>query len=158
MTELATMLPTGFATEIDGTAVLVVGHVHSFPSHPARGADVQPFDGGDDVVTATGVVGAPLYALVSVTWATQVTTVDVAAGTSVAEYVPGFLGTPRGTTWYLHPAVHDAETGSYQLDSNGYAASGYGAAVPAHVRAAVVAPSADGQVPGNVKVHDFPLH
>src|SRR5690606_4399647 len=38
MTAPATALPTGFATEVDGAAALIVGGVHSFPRHPQRGA------------------------------------------------------------------------------------------------------------------------
>ncbi|MDH6284496.1 hypothetical protein [Prescottella agglutinans] len=159
MTDTATVLPTGFVTEIDGAAALVVGYVHGFPRHPARGALVQPFTGAHCLASATGVIGAPLYALVSVEWATPVTTVEC-DGTSRTQYVKGWLGTPQGTSWYLHPAVYDYEMGLYALAAEDrYAASGREAAVPADARAAVQAWGFGGPdgVPASVRVHNFPV-
>lgn len=159
MTAPATALPTGFATEIDGAAALVVGYVHGFPRHPQRGALVQPFGGAETSVSATGVIGAALYALVSVEWATEVTTIGVGGRTRTV-FAKGWLGTPQGTTWYLHPVAHHADLGVYALDTDArYAASGRVAQVPAQVREAVEAWGFGGAegVPARAAVHNFAL-
>ncbi|MET4614088.1 hypothetical protein ABIC28_005101 [Rhodococcus sp. PvR044] len=157
MTATATVLPTGFATEVDGAAALVVGYVHAFPHHPASGSWVRPFAQGDSVAAATGVIGAPLYALVRVDWATEVITVDPISRSTRSNFVAGVLGMPRGTTWYLHPAVYDAENGAYALDSHGYGASAANALVPGQARAEVQSWGHDGGgVPAEVRVHNFP--
>ena len=157
MTDTATALPTGFATEIDGATALVVGYVHGFPRHPERGALVQPFTGAHSAAAATGVIGAPLYALVSVEWATPVTVVE-RDGTSRTRHVKGWLGTPQGISWYLHPVAYDYEMGLYALDTeHRYAASGHEAAVPAEARTAVQAWGFGGPdgAPERVRVHNF---
>ncbi|MFD6677262.1 hypothetical protein ACFWDA_23235 [Rhodococcus zopfii] len=159
MTAPATALPAGFATEIDGAAALVVGYVHSFPRHPQRGALVQPFGGAQTSVSATGVIGVPLYALVSVEWATEVTAVELGGRTRTV-FAKGWLGTPQGTTWYLHPVAHHTDLGAYALDTDArYAASGRDAQVPAQVREVVRSwgfGGADG-VPARAAVHNFAL-
>ncbi|WP_194150322.1 hypothetical protein [Prescottella subtropica] len=152
-----TALPTGYATEIDGAAALVVGYLDAFPRHPHPGTIVRTFDGAHTVAEATGVIGTPLYALVSVTWATEVTTVE-RDGTTRTGYATGWLGTPQGTTWYLHPATYDAELGFYALDGDRrYAANGHEAAVPAEIRDAVRALGCGSDVPAAARVHNFPL-
>lgn len=159
MTAPATALPTGFATEIDGAAALVVGYVHGFPRHPQRGALVQPFAGAQTSVSEAGVIGVPLYALVSVDWATEVTTIEPGGRTRTV-FAKGWLGTPQGTTWYLHPAEHHADLGVYVLDTEArYAASGRDAEVPARVRAAIRSWGFGGTegVPARVAVHNFAL-
>ncbi|MBF4476788.1 hypothetical protein SAMN02745947_05504 [Rhodococcus rhodochrous J3] len=157
MTAPVTALPTGFATEVDGAAALIVGGVHSFPRHPQRGALAQPFAGAQSSASEVGVIGVPLYALVAVDWATEVTTTIERDGRTRTVFTTGWLGTPRGVTWYLHPAVHDAERGLYLLDaSERFAASASTAEVPAAVARA--ARSWDlGVVPERVRVHNFPL-
>ena len=62
----AAVLHTGYATDIDGSAALVVGYAHGFPRHPRPGSLVQSFGCADTTALATGVIGVPLYALVSV--------------------------------------------------------------------------------------------
>ncbi|WP_072814920.1 hypothetical protein [Rhodococcus zopfii] len=159
MTAPATALPTGFATEIDGVAALVVGFVHGFPRHPQRGALVQPFGGAQTSVTAIGVLGAALYALVSVEWATEVTTVE-RGGRARTVFAKGWLGTPQGTTWYLHPVAHHADLGVYALDTDArYATSGRDAQVPARVRETVRSWGFGGAggVPARAAVHNFAL-
>lgn len=137
MTASITALPTGFATEIDGAAALVVGYLHAFPRHPQRGALVQPLRGAQTSAVETGVIGVPLYALVSVDWATEVTTIEP-GGRARTVFATGWLGTPQGTTWYLHPVTRRADLGLYVLDTEvRYAASGRDAEMPARVRAAV---------------------
>lgn len=37
-------LPAGFRTDVAGVPALVVGHVHAFPRHPERGAQVAAFE------------------------------------------------------------------------------------------------------------------
>ncbi|NMM90358.1 hypothetical protein B2J88_39530 [Rhodococcus sp. SRB_17] len=53
--------------------------------------------------------------MISVTWATEVMTIDARTQTSTSEYVAGMLGCPGGVTWYLTPAEYDADTGIYSL-------------------------------------------
>jgi hypothetical protein len=156
MTAPATALPAGFVTEVDGAAALIVGGSTSFPRHPQRGALAQPFAGAQGSASEVGVIGVPLYALVAVDWATEVTTIE-RGGRTRTVFATGWLGTPRGVTWYLHPAVHDAARGLYLLDdSERFAASASTAEIPAVV--ARVARSWDlGAVPGRVRVHNFPL-
>ncbi|MGW0022279.1 hypothetical protein ACWDUD_28530 [Rhodococcus sp. NPDC003382] len=159
MTVPATALPAGFATEIDGAAALVVGYVHSFPRHPQRGALVQPFGGAQTSVSATGVIGVPLYALVSVEWAIEVTTVELGGRTRTV-FAKGWLGTPQAATWYLHPVAHRADLGVYALDTDArYAASGRDAQVPAQVREVVRSWGFGGAggVPARAAVHNFAL-
>jgi hypothetical protein len=159
MTASLTALPTGVAAEVDGAAALVVGYLHAFPRHPQRGALVQPLRGAQTSVSETGVIGVPLYALVSVDWATEVTTIEPGGRTRTV-FATGRLGTPQGTTWYLHPVAHRADLGLYVLDPDSrYAASGRDAEVPARVRAAVRSWGFGGaeEVPARVAVHNFVL-
>ena len=60
---------------IDGREVQVVGHLHTSPSHPDRGAAITPFED-----LAEPGTGAHLFALVSVRGATDDTTVDLDTG------------------------------------------------------------------------------
>lgn len=159
MTASITALPTGFAAEIDGATALIVGYVHGFPHHPQRGALVQPFGGAQTSASETGVIGEPLYALVSVDWAAEVTTIEPGGRTQTV-FATGWLGTPQGTTWYLHPVAHRADLGLYVLDTEvRYAASGRDAEVPARVRAAIRSWGFGGAegVPARVAVHNFAL-
>jgi len=150
------VLPTGFATEIDGVTALVVGVVHSFPSHPRPGALVQPFGGAPTAVEEAGVLGVTLYALVAVEWATEVRTIE-RDGTECTVFAKGWLGTPQGIGWYLHPAVHDAERRLYLLDdSERFAASASMVDLPAAVVRATWSWGL-GAVPQQVKVHNSPL-
>lgn len=156
MTAPATALPTGFATEVDGAAALIVGGVHSFPRHPQRGALAQPFAGAQSSASEVGVIGVPLYALVAVDWAIEVATIE-RDGRTRTVFTTGWLGAPRGVTWYLHPAVHDAERGLYLLDaSERFAASASAVEIPAAVARAARSWGL-GAVPERVRVHNFPL-
>ncbi|WP_420753502.1 hypothetical protein [Rhodococcus sp. O3] len=94
MTTPTTALPTGYTAEIDGATALVIGHAHSFPRHPQRGAPVQPFGGTQTSISATRAIDAPLYALVSVEWATEVTTIEP-GGSTRTMFAKGWLGTRR---------------------------------------------------------------
>lgn len=115
---------------------------------------MQPFTGAHSAAAETGVIGAPLYALVAVEWATPVTTVE-RDGTARTQYVKGWLGTPQGTSWYLHRVAYDYEMGLYALDAeHRYAASGREAVVPAEARTAVRA-WGFGDAPASVRVHNF---
>ncbi|TCN53504.1 hypothetical protein EV641_106149 [Rhodococcus sp. SMB37] len=159
MTASITALPAGVAAEVDGAAALVVGYLHAFPRHPQRGALVQPFGGAQTSVSETGVIGVPLYALVSVDWATEVTTIEPGGRTRTV-FATGWPGTPQGTTWYLYPAEHHADLGIYVLDTEArYAASGRAAEVPARVRESVRSWGFGGDegVPARVAVHNFAL-
>ena len=160
MTVPAPVLPTGYATEINGAAALVVGFAHGFPRTPAPGSLVQPFVGADTSVMATGVIGAPLYALVSVEWATEVKTVDPETGAPTTRYAYGMLGVPTGTTWHLHPAVESAVLGGYVLaPDRRYGASVCGAEVPPRARGGVQAWGFSGPdgVPDRARVLDVAL-
>ncbi|MEE2062203.1 hypothetical protein [Rhodococcus artemisiae] len=159
MTASITALPTGFAAEVDGAAALVVGYLHAFPRHPQRGALVQPFGGAQTSVSEAGVIGVPLYALVSVDWATEVTTIE-SGGCTRTVFATGRLGTPQGTTSYLHPVTRRADLGLYVLDTEArYAASGRDAEVSTRVRAAVRSWGFGGAegVPSRVPVHNAAL-
>lgn len=158
MTGTALVLPAGFATTVDDVDALVVGYVYGSPGHPRPGSLVQPFGGADTSAAATGVVGAPLYALVSVTWATPVTTIE-SDGTATTRHVRGWLGAPQGTTWYLYPAIHDAELGLYTLECDrSYSAGAAEADLPQAVQTAVKAWGFGGTdgVPARVRVYNFP--
>ena len=88
----------------------------------------------------------PLFALVSVTWATEVTTVNAHTGASHTKYVPGLLGSPMGTSWYLAMVT----PGEHGFTLTGRHAAGH--------RTATL-PDLDGiNAPRQVKVHDFALH
>lgn len=102
------------------------------------------------------MIGVPLYALVAVDWATEVIVIE-RDGRARTVFATGWLGTPGGVSWYLHPAVHDAERGLYLLDaSERFAASASTAEVPAAVARAARSWGL-GAVPERVRVHDFPL-
>lgn len=124
----------------NGTTAHIVGRIDAFPGHPTAGTPVEPLT--DDPNTHHD---GPAFALVSVTWATQLTTVDLRTGTSRVQYVPGLLGSPTGTSWYLAP-VTPTEHG-YAL--TGRTAAGY------HTATLPQLPNID--APHQVKVHDFPI-
>ncbi|OYD61354.1 hypothetical protein [Rhodococcus sp. OK302] len=69
---------TGHVATIDGEPVLVAGYVDAFPHHPARGVQIAAFG------SAAPESDLPLFALVSVTWATEVMTIDARAQTSTS--------------------------------------------------------------------------
>ncbi|MEB3023063.1 MULTISPECIES: hypothetical protein [Mycolicibacter] len=101
------MAYTAIPTSGHQDSIIVVGHINSFPRHPEPGAQVEPFP---NEVPPTGPSDR-LYALVSVQWAQQWTSVDIDTGESSTEYrAGGTLGTPTGTTWYLAPVVIDGNT------------------------------------------------
>lgn len=125
----------------DGRTAHIVGYVDAFPHHPQAGTIAAPIPGHDEPVTAT----TDVYALVSVRWATEVTTLDTATGRSTVAYMPGLLGSPRGTHWYLAPV--DATPRGYAI-VGGRANSGHTAQVP----------DIDGITTARtVNVHDFTL-
>ncbi|RAV04460.1 hypothetical protein DQP56_01145 [Mycolicibacter senuensis] len=131
-----------FPTSGSQESIFIVGHVESFPRHPEPGTRVAPFP---------GEVAPPdhpelLYALVSVRWAQQWTSVDIDTGESSTEYRRGgTLGTPAGTTWYLAPVAFDGS--AYQLA--GRTARGF---------RDVQLPAIPGlDPPAVVPIHDHPL-
>ncbi len=125
----------------DGRTAHLVGYVDAFPRHPQAGTIAAPIPGDDEPVTGS----ADVYALVSVRWATEVTTIDAATGASSVEYVPGLLGTPSGTHWYLAPV---------EATPHGYAIVG-GRANRGHT---AHVPDLDGITAARtVNVHDFAL-
>lgn len=125
----------------DGTTGHIVGYIDAFPSHPARGTIAAPIPGPDEPLITTSDA---VFALVSVRWATEITTVDVSTGTSTVDYVTGLLG-PNGTSWYL-ALVEPTEHGFATI--GGHAAGEHTAPVPA----------IDGITEARVvKVHDFAL-
>ncbi|KAF0964928.1 MULTISPECIES: hypothetical protein [Rhodococcus] len=85
---------------INGREVQVIGHLHATPHHPDSEVTITPFDD-----LAEPGSGAHLFALVSVRWATDVSTVDLDTGVSHRKYFDGLFGMPNGTSWYLTPAV-----------------------------------------------------
>ncbi|WP_197494649.1 MULTISPECIES: hypothetical protein [unclassified Gordonia (in: high G+C Gram-positive bacteria)] len=93
---------------------------------------------------ASSKPGAIHFALVSVTWATEVTTHSLTTGDTVTEYVPGFLG-PSGTSWYLAP-VSATEHGFRLV---GRCAAGF--------HTARLPELAGIDAPRQVNVHDFPI-
>lgn len=126
----------------DGRTGHIVGYVAAFPHHPAPGTITTPIPGHNEPVAGN----TDVYALVSVRWATEVTTIDVSTGHSVVDYVPGLLGTPRGTSWYLAPVA--ATPNGYAI-IGGRANSGH----TAHI------PDIDGITDARtVNVHDFVLY
>ncbi|MDI9979474.1 hypothetical protein [Rhodococcus sp. IEGM 1307] len=132
---------------IDGRPVRVVGHLPAGPHHLSRGTMVDAFDPPADPDP-----NPALYVLVSVQWATEVTTVD----TDTSAFVEGAFGTPRGVSWYLTPVVYDQATGAYALAPQAYAA---GPAIGAlHEDVIHVVRGAGYAVPTAVRVYDFPLH
>ena len=133
---------------IDGREVQVVGHVHTSPHHPDRGAAITPFED-----LAEPGTGAHLFALVSVRWATDVSTVDLDTGVSHSKYFEGLFRTPNGTSWYLTPAVYDPRSRTYALGSQALAA---GLSIGAlHVDVLEVVGGAGYAAPAGVRVHDF---
>lgn len=130
-----------------GESLILVGHVHAFPRHPEPGTVVDGLVEGYEIRPAE-FPAQRLYALVSVDWATKVTSVDADTGHSSTSYLRGF-GTPDTVTWYLSPAVFDAATGRYHLN-NGRLARGHR---DARLPADLVALGAPDVVP----IHDFPL-
>ena len=156
MTGTALDTRTGFTTVVDGVDALVVGYVYSSPGHPRPGSLIQPFAGAD--VPAGEASAAPLYALVSVVWATPVTTIE-SDGTAVTRNVKGWIGTPQGITWYLYPAVHNPALGLCTLEfDRSYSASAAEADLPVPVQDAVRewGFGGSGGVPARVQVHNFP--
>ncbi|MEP9394656.1 hypothetical protein ABLE92_21880 [Gordonia sp. VNQ95] len=136
-----TTIPT---TLSDGALAHIIGRVDAFPGHPGPGTPVEPLTTGTSEPVTD--LDAPLFALVSVTWATEVTTVNAHTGTSHTKYVPGLLGSPSGTSWYLAPVT----PGEHGFTLTGRHAAGH--------RTATL-PDLDGiDAPRQVKVHDFALH
>ncbi|WP_413617327.1 hypothetical protein QBL07_024490 (plasmid) [Gordonia rubripertincta] len=99
MTTSRAALTTIPATLSDGTRARIIGRVDAFPGHPDPGTPVEPLTAGTSEPVTD--LDGPLFALVSVTWATEVTTVNAHTGASHTKYVPGLLGSPMGTSWYL---------------------------------------------------------
>ena len=81
MTTSRAALTTIVAHLSDGTRALIVGRIDAFPGHPAAGTPVEPLAVGTGEA-ATDHDG-PLFALVSVTWATEVTTHSLTTGDTV---------------------------------------------------------------------------
>lgn len=100
-----------------GDPLIIVGHVHAFPRHPAPGTVVSPLAGADTVAGAEHAPGRA-YALVSVEWATTYTTLDLGTGSSETQYRRGEFGLPTEWTWYLAPAVLDEDGGQYRLTND----------------------------------------
>lgn len=142
MTTSRAALTTIVAHLSDGTRALIVGRIDAFPGHPAAGTPVEPLAVGTGEA-ATDHDG-PLFALVSVTWATEVTTHSLTTGDTVTECVPGFLG-PSGTSWYLAP-VSATEHGFRLV---GRCAAGF--------HTARLPELAGIDAPRQVNVHDFPI-
>ena len=130
-----------------GESLILVGHVHSFPRHPQPGTVVDALVQGYEVRPAD-YPAERLFALVSVDWATQVTSVDADTGNSSTSYVRGF-GTPTTVTWYLSPAAFDPATGRYHLNNGRLARGHRDARLPA-----VLVGLGD---PDVVSIHDFPV-
>lgn len=137
------------AIPTEGHPIVLVGHVHGFPAHPDPGTvlgslmsgyEVRPDDHPPEL----------LYALVTVDWATEYTTVDVDSGESSTEYRrDGSLGVPTGWSFYLAPAVFDEAAGCYRLNNRQLARGHRNAQLPANVVAL--------GVPEVVPIHDFPV-
>lgn len=142
MTTSRAALTTIVAHLSDGTRAHIVGRIDAFPGHPAAGTPVEPLAVGTGEA-ATDHDG-PLFALVSVTWATEVTTHNLTTGDTVTEYVPGFLG-PSGTSWYLAPVT--ATEHGFRLV--GRCAAGF--------HTARLPELAGIDAPRQVNVHDFPI-
>ncbi|AGB27003.1 hypothetical protein Mycsm_06900 (plasmid) [Mycobacterium sp. JS623] len=135
------------AMTTQGESLILVGHVHSFPRHPEPGTVVDALVQGYEVSPADYAVER-LYALVSVDWATKVTSLDADTGHSSTSYLRGF-GTPDGVTWYLSPVVLNSATGRFHLN-NGRLARGHR---DARLPAELVGLGAPDVVP----IHDFPV-
>jgi hypothetical protein len=135
------------ASTNQGESLILVGYVHSFPRHPQPGTVVDSLVEGYEVSPAD-YAPERLYALVSVDWATKVTSVDADTGHSSTSYLRGF-GTPDGVTWYLSPATFDAATGRFHLN-NGRLARGHR---DARLPSELVSLGAPDVVP----IHDFPV-
>lgn len=147
MTASATVAATSHLAATDNEPVLVAGYLHAFPHHPARGAQITGF------AATAPESDLPLFALVSVTWATEVITFDARTHARTSEYVEGMLGCPRGVTWYLTPAEYDAATGTYWLVRKSLAAGTRTAHLPESL---ITAMRAQRRNPPNVmRVHDF---
>ena len=135
---------------IDGREVHVVGHVHTSPHHPDRGAAITPFED-----LAESGTGAHLFALVSVRCATDDTTVDLDTGVSHSKYFEGLFGMPNGSSWYLTPAVYDPRSRTYALGSQALTA---GLSIGAlHDDVLEMVSDAGYAAPAGVRVHDFPV-
>ena len=143
MTTSRAALTTIAVTLSDGTTARIIGRVDSFPGHPAAGTAVEPLTTGN--AEAATDHDAPLFALVSVTWATEVTTTNPNTGVSRTESVPAFPGMPTGTSWYLAPVT----PGVHGFTLPGRTAAGH--------RTATLPEIADLEAPRQVKVHDFPI-
>lgn len=128
-----------------GDNLVLVGHVHAFPRHPAPATPVEPLVDGYTVNPAEFPEDL-LYALVSVEWATPVTDVDPESGESATRFLRGF-GTPTEVTWYLTPATFDANSGQFILNNSGLARGHRDARLPAELEH-LGAPSV-------VPIHDF---
>lgn len=146
-----TPMATRHVTIIDDRNIEVIGYLHAFPRHPARGAEITTLD--EPNVPTTGL---PLFALVSVHWACEWITVDPANQSRTTEYIEGALGSPRGTTWYLTPAEYDMDAGKFKLGSIPVAAGSHTAHLPDSLVAAMRDRGHD--APKAVKVHDFSIH
>ncbi|MDD4865578.1 MAG: hypothetical protein PHQ28_00110 [Mycobacterium sp.] len=132
-----------------GDPIVLVGYVHSFPRHPQPGTLLEQLFTGHHV-RPDEHSPETLYALVSVDWATEHTTIDLDSGQRSSEFRrDGFLGAPTGRSWYLTPALYDAAAGRYRLNNGGLARGHRDATLPA----TVVALGA----PNTVPIHDFPL-
>ncbi|WP_257016365.1 hypothetical protein [Rhodococcus sp. ACS1] len=135
---------------IDGREVQVVGHLHTSPSHPDRGATITPFED-----LAEPGSGANLFALVSVRGATDVTTVDPNTGLRHNKYFEGLFGKPNGTSWYLTQAVYDPQSRTYALGSQALAA---GLSIGAlHDDVLEVVSGAGYAASAAVRVHEYPV-
>lgn len=128
----------------DGTLGYIVGSVSAFPRHPAPGTPLALLE----VPALTFADQAELFAVVSVDWATEVTTVDIATATSTTEFDrSGLLGAPSERTWYL--ALVSVIDGAFALTAARFAAGFRTATLPA-------IPGL-GDAPTEVRVHDHPL-
>ncbi|ASR05636.1 hypothetical protein [Gordonia rubripertincta] len=143
MTTSRAALTTIVAHLSDGTRAHIVGRIDAFPGHPAAGTLADSLTAGTGEAITDHDRG-PFFVLVSVTWATPVTTHNLDTGEAVTKYVPGLLG-PSGTSWYLAPVT--ASEAGFRLV--GRCAAGYRTARLPEI------PGID--VPRQVNVHDFPI-
>lgn len=128
----------------DGTLGYIVGSVSAFPRHPAPGTPLVPLE----VPALTLADQVEMFAVVSVDWATEVTTIDLDTTTSTTTFDrSGLLGSPRGRTWYL--ALVSVIDDAFALTAARFAAGFRTAALPA------IPGLAD--APAEVRVHDHPL-
>lgn len=132
------------ATTNAGGTIPIIGRIDTTPRHPARGTSTTAFTTHPDLTPATCT--EVLYALVSVNWATEFRSVDPHTGFITIKYIPGLIGAPVGTSWYLHP-VSDHGRGHITLE-NSYGRGHFTATLP---------PIPGTDAPRKVPIHDYPV-